>query len=166
MRKLWPKTHLFEQQHDIFLAFERELPSDRVSRPDYNHSWKFMDEHGLLGEDCALEKGILEKHIRAMNAASISNGLNSTGRPPKNPTAVDAPKPDKDSNGKTLCTNFKEGRCNKANCRFSHGAKTGSDRTPKGGGKGKGKGKEDAGAAYAAIPNEFKTRCFKADPPI
>ena len=71
-----------------------------------------MDEHGLLGEDWNLEKGIVEKHIRAVNAAIISNGLNPTGRPPKNP-AGDAPKPGKHSYGKALCTNFKEGRCNK-----------------------------------------------------
>ena len=83
MRKLWLKTHLFEQQHEIFLAFERELRPNRVNRPDYNRSWKFMDEHGLLSADCDLEKGILEKRTRAVNAAIIANGLNSTGRPPK-----------------------------------------------------------------------------------
>ena len=59
MRKLWLKTH------EIFLAFERELRSDHVSRPDYNCSWKFMDDHGLIGEGCDLEKVILEK-VKAM----------------------------------------------------------------------------------------------------
>ena len=96
MRKVWLKTHLFQQQHEVFVAFERELRSNRVSRPGYNRSWKFMDEQGLIDEDCDLEKGILEKHIRAVNAAIISNGLNSTGRPPKNP-AGDAPATEKSS---------------------------------------------------------------------
>ena len=102
MRKLWLKSHLFKQQHEILFAFERELRSNRVSRPDYNRSWKFMDENGLIGEDSDLEKGILEKHVRAVNAAIIANDLNSTRRPPKSP-AGDAPNPGKDSNGKTLC---------------------------------------------------------------
>ena len=77
--------------------FERELRSNRVSRPHYNRSWRFVDEHGLLGEDCDLERGILEKHNRAMNAAIISDGLSSTGRPPKS-AAGDAPNPGNDSN--------------------------------------------------------------------
>jgi hypothetical protein len=166
MRKLWLKTHLFEQQHAIFLAFERELRSNRVSRPDYNKSWRFMDETGLTGEDYDLEKGILEKHVRAVNAAIIANGLNSTGRPPKSP-AGDAQKPGSDSNGKEICNNFKAGKCTRANCKYSHGENASKGGTPKGGGKGtpKGGGK-DPGAAYNAIPNEFKTRCFKAEPPI
>jgi hypothetical protein len=65
-----------------------------------------MDEHGLISEDSNVEKGILKKHVRAVNAAIIANGLDSTGRPPKNPEG-DTPTPGKDSNGKTLCTNFK-----------------------------------------------------------
>ena len=125
-----------------------------------------MDESGLEGEDCDLEKGILEKHIRAVNAAIIANGLNSTGRPPKNP-AGDAPKPGKDSSGKTLCANFKIGRCTRTNCRYSHGGEASGGGTPKGRGKGTPKGgKKDLGAAYAAIPNDFKTKCYKAEPSI
>ena len=134
MRKLWLKTHLFEQQHGIFLAFERELRSNRVSRPDYNRSWRFMDENGLIGEDYNLEKGILEKHVRAVNAAIIANGLNSTGRPPKSP-AGDAQKPGKDSNGKELCTNFKAGKCTRDNCKYSHGENASRGGTSRGGTK-------------------------------
>jgi hypothetical protein len=114
MRKLWLKSHLFEQQHETFLAFECKLRSNRVSRPDYNRSWRFMDEHGLISEDSNVEKGILEKHVRDVNATIIANGLNSTGRPPKSP-AGDAPKPGKDSNGKTLYTNSRAGKCTRAN---------------------------------------------------
>ena len=130
-----------------------------------------MDENGLLGEDYNLEKDILEKHVRAVNAAIIANGLNSRGCPPKSP-AGDAQKPGKDSNGKELCTNFKAGKCTRDNCKYSHGENTsrggtsrggapkgGEKCTPKGGGR-------DPEAAYNAIPNEFGTRCFKAKPPI
>ena len=142
------------------------MRSNRVSRPDYNHTWKFMDEHGLTGDDSDLEKGILEKHKRAVNAAIIATGLNSTGRPRKAP-AGDAPTPGKDSNGKELCNNFKAGRCKNPSCRYSHGATPGGGGRPTGSGKGAPKGASgELGAAYTAIPNDVKARCFKAEPPI